>query len=302
MGITEGPKGGWFMLTEKEVVEALGQQLEKIKELLGGDYEEFANRYESLKNLAAQAQDNTPQVREEIFSLYAAYPAVQKFLETTSPQLFEEKVEEQAPVTPITGKVEEQAQGAPTAGKVAEQAPATPVASASPQTEATPTESPAPGETPSTGPAQIPAESKIQIFKERVTAFLAVLVVSFTLGIAVYVIGRVGDTHFNHAKDILILLLGPFGTALGYYFGRMPGDALAAQAQQSAAQASQEAGKSQARADQISDQAVKVADAAEAIIGEPARTQGISDLSLMQNKTQRLQAETRELLKLARRR
>lgn len=273
------------MPKEQEMVEAIGQQLEKIKEQLGGEYEEFGKRYESLKNLAAPEGDQAPQVMEEIFRLYADYPGVQKFLETTRPELFGgKKVEEQAPVTAIS--------------------------SPGPETQATPPEGPvsgagippASGEAPEAGPVKIMAESKIQLFKERITAFLAVLVVGCTMGIAVYVISKMGDANFNHAKDILILLLGPFGTALGYYFGRLPGDALAAQAQQSAAEALHEAGKSQAKADQISDQAVKVVDAAEAVMGETARSRGIADAGLMPSKTQRLQVETRELLRLARRR
>jgi hypothetical protein len=92
-------------------------------------------------------------------------------------------------------------------------------------------------------------EQIIQGFKELVTALLGLIIVGFTLKLAVKTFGYLGQTQIlSEAKDILMLLLGLAGVVIGYYFGRVPADARASQAQEQANTAS-------AHAEQISAEA-----------------------------------------------
>lgn len=99
-----------------------------------------------------------------------------------------------------------------------------------------------------------------QAFKELVTAVLGLLLVAYTLFAAGKTLTYVGDqTKVSDAKDILLLLLGLAGVVLGYYFGRVPADARAVQAQQ-------QANSADARAEQVSSQAEAAADQVEQIV------------------------------------
>ncbi len=78
-------------------------------------------------------------------------------------------------------------------------------------------------------------EQYIQGFKEVVTAFLGVMIVLCTLILAGLTFTYAGDpAKIANAKDILQVLLGVAGVVIGYYFGRVPADARAAQAQEQA--------------------------------------------------------------------
>ncbi len=75
----------------------------------------------------------------------------------------------------------------------------------------------------------------IQGIKELVTALLGLIILVFTLTIAVRTFGYINDANaIKEAKDILMLLLGLAGVVVGYYFGRIPADARAADAQEKA--------------------------------------------------------------------
>lgn len=72
----------------------------------------------------------------------------------------------------------------------------------------------------------------LQAVKEVVTAALGLLIVMFTLAMAYKVFTYVGENEkISQAKDVLMLVLGLAGVVIGYYFGRVPADARAAQAQ-----------------------------------------------------------------------
>jgi cytochrome c biogenesis protein CcdA len=78
-------------------------------------------------------------------------------------------------------------------------------------------------------------EQKIQGFKELVTAILGFLIMFCTLILAALTFSYVNEpTKITNAKDILQILLGLAGVVIGYYFGRVPADARAAQAQEQA--------------------------------------------------------------------
>lgn len=92
----------------------------------------------------------------------------------------------------------------------------------------------------------------LQLLKEVVAALMGLAVVGFTLVLAMTALNKyVTDaTQMSNAKDILLLVLGPAGVVIGYYFGRVPADARAAQANQTAQQATVAAVSA---ADQIDD-------------------------------------------------
>ena len=73
----------------------------------------------------------------------------------------------------------------------------------------------------------------LQAFKEVVTAILGLVIIGYTLFVAYETLQLMGD-QAKQAKDVLTLLLGLAGVVLGYYFGRMPADARAADAAQKA--------------------------------------------------------------------
>lgn len=72
----------------------------------------------------------------------------------------------------------------------------------------------------------------MQAAKELVTATLGVAVILFTLIMTRRSFGMAGNANqMKDAMGILSLLYGLAGVVIGYYFGRMPADARAAQAQ-----------------------------------------------------------------------
>lgn len=74
-------------------------------------------------------------------------------------------------------------------------------------------------------------ELKLQLFKEIITALLGLVIIGFTLWFALRCFNLVGNTKkIADAKDLLTILLGLAGVVVGYYFGRVPADARAAQA------------------------------------------------------------------------
>ncbi len=107
-------------------------------------------------------------------------------------------------------------------------------------------------------------ELVIQVIKELVTAVLGLTIVIFTVTMANRTFGLVGrtDTDLTAAKDLLLLMLGLAGVVVGYYFGRVPADARAAQAQQQANAATTQAEQVSAQAKSVADEIDKALDAA----------------------------------------
>jgi len=145
-------------------------------------------------------------------------------------------------------------------------------------------------------------EQKIQGFKELVTAILGVLVLACTLFLAGWTFYYVGDqSKITNAKDVLQILLGTAGVVIGYYFGRVPADARAAQAQEQAnaatAQTEQVGAQTQAAADKVEQVMAKIAPTT-------AETRGISagiDTAIGSD-LQRIRDELRTLAAVSRRR
>ena len=263
------------MSPEEEVVEAIGLHIEEIKLQLGQKAADFQTRFQQLQALAQQQPMKPEAIGPEILKLYDDFPGVQDFMKKTA-----------APPSPLP-------------------LPPTPT-----PTPPSPLPPPSAGPTPPVGIAQRESEGRLQLLKEGVSSFLAVAVVVFTLGIALYSVIRVDMTNFQSAKDILMLLLGPFGTVLGYYFGRLPADARAAQAQDQTAAAQKNAAEAKAHADQVTDQSLNIANAANEVVTKASGTVAAAqrrgfaedEITGVNEEVKRLQTETMKLLELARRR
>jgi hypothetical protein len=122
----------------------------------------------------------------------------------------------------------------------------------------------------------------LQRFKEIVTAILGIAIVAFTLILAwqAFSVLRTGDTFdekkMSAAKDILLLLLGLSGVVIGYYFGRVPADARAAQAQQQANEATGQAEQVTAQARSVADDIDRALDTASRGTNEVTARSGVS--------------------------
>ncbi|HYA13933.1 MAG TPA: hypothetical protein VEF33_06305 [Syntrophales bacterium] len=265
-------------------IKAIERHMEEINKSLGPQGQEFKDHYQQILDAAAGDSIEPKYIDQQLIRLYANFPALEEFLKQAEPKLFENGTlgppEELAPVHPITKPPYEEA----------------PAEAAKSPPEITPPVQPQPRVPPPREVAQNKTESGLQVFKEIVTAFLAVVLVIFTLIMANHTMGLAGDnTKISQAKDILLLLLAPFGTVLGYYFGRLPADARAAQAQQQAA-------RTAVQAEQVNAQAIQVAERAEELTGELEKAPGVRGIpSPAIEKAQRLRLESRELLRLARR-
>jgi hypothetical protein len=79
------------------------------------------------------------------------------------------------------------------------------------------------------------------IGRELVTNSMGALIVLVTLGIAIATILSVSNAStYAAAKDVLLFMNGLVGVVLGYYFGRVPGDARADKAESEAKAANSE--------------------------------------------------------------
>jgi F0F1-type ATP synthase membrane subunit c/vacuolar-type H+-ATPase subunit K len=143
----------------------------------------------------------------------------------------------------------------------------------------------------------------IQAFKEVVTALLGLAVVIYTLILARNTLALVGQPEkLADAKDVLLLILGLAGVVVGYYFGRVPADARASQAQQQTNEAT-------ARAEQVSAQTEILADEVDEVMDRMApaavTARGAKSLegeAIVTGDLQRIRDDLRALSRLSRRR
>ena len=130
-------------------------------------------------------------------------------------------------------------------------------------------------------PGDLAMEQRTQWLKEQVAAGLGILLVAGTVLIAFITILFRNASDIQGAKDILLLLSSLSGVVLGYYFGRIPSDARAAQAQQTASQAQQDAAAARGQTAAIGDQADQIAQqmgqmATQVLQGASAATRGLA--------------------------
>jgi hypothetical protein len=111
----------------------------------------------------------------------------------------------------------------------------------------------------------------LQAFKEIVTAVLGLMLVGWTVFLTHRTFNYVGDpAKVADAKDVLMLALGLAGVVVGYYFGRVPADMRATQAQQQANTAS-------ANAEQVRSQAHQTATQIDQMLDQMAAPSGDRD-------------------------
>lgn len=113
----------------------------------------------------------------------------------------------------------------------------------------------------------ITSELQLQVWKEGVTTLIGIAIIGFTLVLAAIIFRWIGvldltsnldKERLSSAKDMLQIMLGLSGVVLGYYFGRIPADARAAQAQEQANTANAQAQDTSAQADAAADQLEQV--------------------------------------------
>lgn len=138
-------------------------------------------------------------------------------------------------------------------------------------------------------------ELLLQAFKEVVTAVLGFIVVWNTLVLAGQLStyartasGALDQQRIGALKDVLLIVMGLAGVIIGYYFGRVPADARAAQAQVRADEATEHAETVSAGARAVADQIDRVMGAAaagavgpvpEAAAGAPAAAEAMRELA-----------------------
>lgn len=220
------------MTTAREWIEQIEARRVQIREVLTPEaWQTFESRYFALTD-ALTAGDDPKQIAGHLHQLVMEFPAVARLLEQG---LF-------APTQPST----DSPASAPSGGQT--------------MTPSTPVPQPAPTE-PS--PRGFKTEDFIQIFKEVVTALIAILLVWTTISLVKALLGAIGDeARFNQAKDVLSVMTGLLGVVLGYYFGRIPAEARAAQAQEQAAQAIQKGEQATAQSQMIGERAGALAEQA----------------------------------------
>jgi hypothetical protein len=154
------------------------------------------------------------------------------------------------------------------------------------------------------GQNQWTPELKIQFFKEIVTALMGLALIAYTLYMLNSVLGLVGDaSKLPGAKDLLLLLLSLTGVVIGYYFGRVPADARAAQAQQQATHAASKTAQIGTQADQLNqklDNLDKALTKGKDSVTRSGASAAGQDLTTAQEEVQRLREGLRQLSEMAR--
>jgi hypothetical protein len=87
-------------------------------------------------------------------------------------------------------------------------------------------------------------DKSVQYVKEMITGAIGLLIVIFMIIILIGTFSLVGDPDkLANAKDLFTIMTGMAGVVLGYYFGRVPADARATEAQDAANSAIEEKAK-----------------------------------------------------------
>lgn len=268
--------------------------------LAADDWEEFDRRLAEVIDRAKQRPSEDIRIGEDLIALVGDYPAVAALLNRENPSLFPDPNKPTAPPNPVTPRVDETGT---TRADIADKA-RSPAASSHPEhgppepaTPSTAASAPDPNMTDSASlaaqgwpamPANIqpPAQDRswtpdqwLQLIKELVAATLGVLLVSYTVYAAQKSFNVAGDqTKGAYAKDILTILVGLAGVVLGYYFGRTPADARAAQAGKQAQQATTQAEAVKAKGDEIAAQLDNLVSTSQTRSGDAQFDQQIANL------------------------
>lgn len=219
-----------------DILAALDENRDAIRAKLSLEaFAEFDDQRRALaqRSLLPVKQDEEA-LTAEVLALVRRYEPVAEVLRTPAPHVLGEEGARAARFTPLpkTTNAIELTAGAPRQASTAESIGPTPGSISPPLT---------PPEQPPRAREWTP-EVIIQVFKEAVTAIIGLLLVGFTVYLSVRAVNNAGESDkMGDSKDILQVLVGLAGVVIGYYFGRVPADARAVQAQQQAASAVKQA-------------------------------------------------------------
>jgi hypothetical protein len=257
------------------LVLSINQHEADLRRDLGAQAPEFfAGRDTFLAQATEAGADQQAALGAAILAYVDGYPAAARLLRAADPNLFgpPAPAAKMAPAATNAGVVTVRpppaAESAATVAAVAAPAGANGANAAPSQGEpppASPTASGPPSPPPVASGAALPAaptaptDARAQWLKEVVAAALGLLLVGGTVVMAFVILTKTGP-DLQAAKDILLVLTSLTGVVLGYYFGRIPSDARAAQAQQVADRAQQETAEVKTRARGLADQVESIVD------------------------------------------
>jgi hypothetical protein len=255
------------------LVLSINQHEADLRRDLGAQAPEFfAGRDTFLAQATEAGADQQAALGAAILAYVDGYPAAARLLRAADPNLFgpPAPAAKMAPAATNAGVVTVRpppaAESAATVAAVAAPAGANGANAAPPQGEPPPASQTAPAQpTPAGSGAALPAaptaptDARAQWLKEVVAAALGLLLVGGTVVMAFVILTKTGP-DLQAAKDILLVLTSLTGVVLGYYFGRIPSDARAAQAQQVADRAQQETAEVKTRARGLADQVESIVD------------------------------------------
>jgi hypothetical protein len=290
---------------EKELHDALGPD----------DSVTFEKRYKELFQMVRDHPDQSDEVYDQLKNLINSYPAASRVLQQEIPTLLDDP--EAIPTKPsnnFSGQLQPKSNDSKSenveapidttikstqTGNTISKSSSLTSAEASfdrPEAKQANTIDTRQHRRSRSGEQQWAPEQVIQLVKEVVTALMGLLIVGYTLYLTNAVLGFAGDARkLPDAKDLLLLLLSLAGVVIGYYFGRIPADARATQAQRQANEAT-------VKAVRIGTKAGEIARTLDAVVNQTAFTRGAGyeaiDTTTIE-KLRNLQDELRELSDLS---
>lgn len=290
-----------------QLTEAVQNNLSTIKAALGDDWPEFDKQYVAILDSALLPGDGQGrrQGAEQLSALLTTYPAaVEALPEGTRKLLGNAETDAgrsaETPAIPeATGSisrpspppVDASSPAADVDGRIADNR--TPVPTTSNNQEARmATQLPGTQTQQSSTEGGRSTEQEMQVFKERVTAIIGLALVTLTVVTFLYMVFAIlgNSNQLAAAKDIMTMILPLTGVVLGYYFGRVPADARAAQSQEKADNAT-------AQAEHVKTEAGHVAEVLDNMAADQAVQDGDGSRSLEAIQTQQVQsaAQIRDL-------
>jgi hypothetical protein len=293
------------MFTAKDLIIQIEDHLAEIRAALDPpSLDTFSTHYFALSD-ALVSNANPEEVAAQLLNLVRATPAVASIL----------KLDEQPPQTTPTDPSTAQAIVEPnvqpiiqtTVQPTVQTQPDTPLQGEKDHPLETSADTAASKSARKTARRGTQTEDFLMIMKEVVTAVIALSLVWATVAMSLQSLYMVGDAvRVTQAKDILMVMIGLLGVVLGYYFGRIPADARAAQAQDHANEAVAKGEQAAAHSDQVSLQADQLANWADQmasrLLTAPAQTRGDSPTPQIDIRAelQNMQKEVQNLRQLAR--
>jgi hypothetical protein len=251
-------------------MEALRSHLEEVRKALGADAPGFESQLAQLGKEMIDGNGTPADHDQELAALLEQFPKARDLMRQAEPALFHGSM-------PIASNAQPGAAGtgtqntAPTnragsgAGPGSDATVKPPPAA--PKEPPQKTVTPAPSAVVQAAPQgsvyvlanQWTPQVYLQVFKEIVTALIGLMLIAATLLAAYWTFNMAGDkTKISDGKDILMLLMGLAGVVTGYYFGRVPADARAAQSEVQANAATANAEQVAAKSQEILEQTDKV--------------------------------------------